>query len=326
MRRLACLIALCWLWLITGAAYAGDNALPAEFAQALSAPERMEIYSLEPTVIETNAAASFYGHKVLGHAPVAGDDMRTAAAEFSNAVKQWNGALGGCFEPRQALSIQYKTHRYDFVICFTCQVMLLYRDQKPGDEIGVTGSPDTLKALLIKLGVKPSNSDVEEERAREERWKKIEAAQTRWLAVMPPALRSTWDAQDPYEPIPDAAPFRAPLAKAIPDERERILTLLKWYGTDTDLWSGYSAYEDIPGDLLLDYPTARILEVAQSSALDNAQTEGLARFLAGWDFRKKRPNDLALVPPALKQTLLAHSLKSGDDDKKERARRAFSGD
>ncbi len=323
MKKMACLVALCWLSLMFGNVEARDNALPAEFAKALSAPERAELYSLEPTQRETNAGASFYGYKILGHAPVAGEDAQAAAGEFKNAIAQWNGSIGACFEPRQALSVQYNEHRYDFVICFTCQQMIFYRDQQPGGEVGVTGAPDKLKVLLVKLGVTPSNSDVEEQRAAEERAKKIEAALTHWLAVMPPALRAAWDAKDPYEPIPDAAPFRAPLSAAIPDERARILALLAWYGTDIGLWSGFPSYEEIPGDLLLDYPTAKIVEVAQTSTLDDAQTEGLARFLASWDFHKQRPNDLTLVPPALKRVLLAHSLKSASDDKKDRARSAF---
>ena len=323
MPKFAWLAISFWISLVPAAADDRSNALPAEFERALSAPEHVEVFSLEPTQRDSGAKG-YHGYKVLGHAPVEGEDAQTAIKEFKNAIARWNGAIAGCFEPRQALAVQYKGHTYEFLICYTCQNLAYFLDGKSIGDVGVTGSPDALKALLIKRGVTPSNSDVEQQLASEKRGKMAEAAYLRWLAAMPPVLRSVWDAQKD-SPIPDVVAFRQPLQMAIPDERERILALLAWYGTDTDLWSGYAAYEDLPGRLLLDYPTARILEVAESAKLDNAQTEGLARLLAGWDFYKQRPNDLALVPTSLKRTLLVHSLASSSDDKKERARRAFDG-
>jgi hypothetical protein len=323
MKTPVVLAFICWALSMAGAANARDNTLPADFAGALAAPEHAELYSLEPGPHDTKVT-TFYGYQVLGHTSVEGADASTAANQFTKAVAQWNGAIGACFEPREGLSVQYGAHRYDFVICFTCQQMQLYRDQKPVGEIGVTGDPDKLKALLAKHGVTLSHSDDEARRETEERGKKAEAALIRVRALLPPGLRGVWEEQKSWW-SPDLELLRTKLKAELPDRTKQILLLLAWFGTDSDLWSGFPIYEEIPDRLLLDYSTPEILEVAQSTTLDGAQIEGLARFLAGWNFYKQRPNDLVLVPLALKQTLLAHSLKSDSNDKKERARSAFEG-
>ena len=40
---------------------------------------------------------------------------------------------------------------------------------------------------------------------------------------------------------------------------ERIRVLLTWFGSGGGRWTGFDMYEEVPEELLLDYPTADVL-------------------------------------------------------------------
>ncbi len=146
----------------------------------------------------------------------------------------------------------------------------------------------------------------------------------RWLAAMPGSIRPLWDKVDLNEMHPDIKPLQAALSKEFPDVKLRARALFKWYGSGAGPWSGYPAYEDIAESLLLTIPTQELISVALSDPLSEEQVEGAARLFGGWEFSVKRPDDGKLLPEKLKAKLLAHSLKSTDQDKLGRARYAFS--
>lgn len=151
---------------------------------------------------------------------------------------------------------------------------------------------------------------------------RFEEAERRWVAAMPAALRKFWPM--PFRPGgDDVAPLRRALEEAVPDRGERIRALFAWYGSGMGPWSGFPSHEQAAEDLLLDYPTAELLAAIADRKLGDAETEGAARLFGGWSFSQVRPKDLALLPAELKRRLLEHSLKSDDEDKRGRARRAF---
>jgi hypothetical protein len=108
---------------------------------------------------------------------------------------------------------------------------------------------------------------------------------------------------------------------ALIEKADRIV--LTWYGSGDGPWSGYPAYEGIAEDLPLDFSTPEIVSTIQSSNLTESQVEGAARLFGGWKFSHLRPDDLKEVPSELKAILLEHSLKSKDQDKRDRAQHAF---
>ncbi|MDM7921710.1 MAG: hypothetical protein QUS14_05370, partial [Pyrinomonadaceae bacterium] len=64
------------------------------------------------------------------------------------------------------------------------------------------------------------------------------------------------------------------------------------------------------------------------SALKTADTrptelEGAARLFTGWDFDQQRPDELELIPKALKKRLLDHTLSGGNPENIKLAKRAF---
>ena len=153
----------------------------------------------------------------------------------------------------------------------------------------------------------------------------VERDAEEWLAAMPASLQPFWDdMRDSEWPDFDLAPLRGPLAKQLPVTADRVRALFRWYGSGAGPWSGYPAYEDAAAHLLLEYPIDDLLAVADAPELDAAELEGAARLLAGWDFSQRRADDLLKLPPPLKARLLAHSLTSGDRDKRGRAETAFA--
>jgi hypothetical protein len=157
--------------------------------------------------------------------------------------------------------------------------------------------------------------------------KAADAAERTWLAAMPPSLKPHWEkAARSFLDKEALAPLRGALAKAVSDEGERVRALFAWYGSGAGPWSGYPAYESIAGGLLLDSKTADLLAAIKGWELTPAETEGVARLFAGFDFNRSRPDDNRLIPADLKARLLKHSLASGNKDRHDRAKAYFSKD
>lgn len=57
------------------------------------------------------------------------------------------------FEPRHALRISSGGHAYDFLFCYECHELDVYKDDKLLDNYGATGSPKFLNNMLTKANV-----------------------------------------------------------------------------------------------------------------------------------------------------------------------------
>lgn len=296
------------------------NILPPSAAKALSAPTEVVLYSLEPQDRADSSEPQLHHFKILGQTEL--DPERTAAAinEFKAAISNWDGIMAMCFDPRQAIRIAANNHTYDFLLCYECHRLYVYQDDKLLRSLGAAGSPDILNGLLKSAGIPLAKTESPEEIAEER--KKNEETEARWLAGMPKSLCRFWT-KTRNDLSPNLKPLRAALVREYPDPQQRILALFTWYGSGDGPWSGYPSYEDIPQQLLLEFPTAELIAAAERTELSDIQIEGAARCFGGWDFSKDRPDDLKSVPLTLKKRLLEHSLKSTDDDKVERAKGAF---
>jgi hypothetical protein len=296
----------------------GENKLPPEAEQALRAPGKVTLYSLEPWDIPLPGAHALRNRTILGQIELDGERRATVIAEFKSAVANWDGMIAMCFDPRHALRVKAKAHTYDFLLCYECHQLYVYRDDKLLARLGAAGSPKALNELLsaAKVPLSRSGEMIEAEE------KKAVAAEARWREAMPKSIVPLWDGvRTEFEP--DLAPLRAALAKEFPDARQRILTLFAWYGSGAGTWSGFPGYEEIAEKLLLEYPTPDLVAAAETETLTEPQLEGAARLFGAWTFGQKRPADLEALPAALKKKLLDHSLKSTDKDKLGRARSAF---
>lgn len=174
---------------------------------------------------------------------------------------------------------------------------------------------------FAKRGMPEVGQEVQELREQE-----VEAARDRdrWVAAMPPALVPL-ERNNPFERASqDVGRYREALRAATPNTQNQVLQLLRWFGSGAGPWSGFPEYEVLAENLLMDYSTSEILAAVEGSELDPQTLEGVARLLGGWTFGQARADDLQALPEDLKRRLLEHSLKSANDDKRKRARRAFS--
>ena len=129
-----------------------ENKLPPEAEQALRAPGKVTLYSLEPDILPVPRDKAlhqvFYNVKLLGQTELDGKQSATAIAELKSAIPRWKGLIFMCFSPRHALRVTAKGHTYDFLICYACQQLEIYRDDQHLTTLGVARSPKVLNQLL----------------------------------------------------------------------------------------------------------------------------------------------------------------------------------
>lgn len=131
------------------------NALPAEAEEALRNGSKFILFSIEPGLPEAAKPGDkpieyHHGHKVLGNMELAvGASQAAAVQSVQEAIKNHNGVKARCFIPRHSLRVVAQSGRiYDFVICFECSGLEVYRGQKRIASLGITGSQQALDRLL----------------------------------------------------------------------------------------------------------------------------------------------------------------------------------
>jgi hypothetical protein len=146
----------------------------------------------------------------------------------------------------------------------------------------------------------------------------------RWLKAMPSSLKPLWSSAvnqyNPPDKFPDLKPLNAALLKQYPNAYDRIRALMAWFGSGAGPWSGFPGYEQIAEKLLRQYPAAELIKAVENRSLRDQELEGAARIFGNWT----PVPDHTPIPAQLRQKLLEHCLKSKDQDKVERARKAFS--
>lgn len=324
-------ILLCVLLAAAPHARAQPNVLSAEAKAALHSGGPAILYSLEPWADPDEKAARLHNFEILGQSPLSVSQRSTAVEAIDAAIAGFDNVVASCFDPRHALRIQSNGHTYDFLLCYSCHQLEIYRDDKWLESLGAAGSPAVLNALLDSLRVPLSHSLEDSIASQREQQKTFDGGMKRWLPTMPVSIRHAWDTSPQFRmgmnPYGKAlSDLEKSLQEEIPDLDERIRRLLTMYGSGVGPWSGYPAYEDISADLLKDIPTEQVIAVAERSDASGAVLEGAARYFVGWSFRHYHPQDFALLPEKLKGVLLEHTLHSGDpkdEERRESATKAF---
>jgi hypothetical protein len=240
-------------------------------------------------------------------------------------TRQTYGAPSLCvFEPRIKLVFHTANEiPVTFLLCLKCADIRVERGE--GKQIGFASfSPAMAEVEALAKQMFPNDDAINyiiKNRETENRsWAEKEA---HWRDRMPESIRPLWNDVLRSNPIyPETKRLDAALVKGIPDESERILALLAWYGSGSGPWTGYPAYEEVAAQMLARFPADKIVATVESRTLTKEQLEGTARYFAGFNSVSggKRVQDL---PASLKKMLLEEVLQSGDADKIERAKRAF---
>jgi hypothetical protein len=306
---------------VLAAAASTANTIPIDAVQALHESRSAELYSLEPWSPPESRGPLLYRFQILGQKRIDGVTYKTAAEEIEAAVGRWDDRMAACFDPRHALRVTSRGHQFEFLLCYACHQMAVYRDGKRIGTLGIAGSSKPMNALLAAAKLPVSKSyDEDAELARA---KQFEDDYRRWREATPQSMRNIEVGEGPVVGNDVIARMSAALAQEQPQINERLLVLLGWFGSGAGPWSGFPAYEEVPEKLLLQYSTEDLLGALESSDLSKAQLEGAARLFAGWNFGQQRPTDRNKLSKALKGRLLAQALRSADADKRDRSMRAF---
>jgi hypothetical protein len=303
------------------AATAAGNAIPTDAAKALHESRSAVLYSLEPWSPHANPKPALHGFKILGKKRIDGAAYKVAVGEFEAAVGRWDDRMAACFDPRHAIRVASGGHEFEFLLCYACHQMEVYRDGEKVAVLGAAGSSKPLNALLAAAKLPISQSFNEDEELA--RAKQAQEDYRRWREAMPHSLLAIALGDGPIVGDDVIARMDAALAKETPKVNDRILVLYGWFGSGAGPWSGFPAYEEVAEQLLLMQSTKDLLAALDSVELSDAQLGGAARLFAGWTFSKKRPDDGKKLSSALKTRLLAHSLRGDDSDKRDRAMHAF---
>ncbi|MDP1589578.1 MAG: hypothetical protein Q8M07_17630 [Prosthecobacter sp.] len=165
------------LVMMTVAAFgaARENKLPADAEAALQHGSSFVLYSLLPELApgigfdddifappekkKKNDASKpalerLHDFPILGRTELVNPaDRNTAVTSMLASMKAWNGVFAPCFHPRHALRVTHQGVVFDFVICFECFTIKLYRGGEPHGHVNVFGRPDKLDQILKKGGV-----------------------------------------------------------------------------------------------------------------------------------------------------------------------------
>ncbi len=185
-----------------------------------------------------------------------------------------------------------------------------------GDAQLTANSRKRALAWLDRHGVSGPRKDLERQKRQA---LQVRKAEEKWRKGMPPSLLPFWKKR----PTADVDAMHEVLAKAMPDLPNRIRALLHWYGCGTGVWSAHPSYESVAMELLYKYKTADVLAALADIHLTVEFKEGAAHFFGCHPFTQRRPDDLALLPKALKKTLLQHCLDTGETFKKDWAKGNF---
>jgi hypothetical protein len=148
-----------------GRTAAEENQIPDKARAILEKAAKFELLSLDPKRPEKKAAGNFHGWKVLGKTLVkkAGDRKKLVAA-LEKGVKDSDGTVAGCFNPRHGIRVTHQGKTAEFVICFECLSMMIYVDGKSTKGCLTTGSPQPTFDQVLRAAKVPLPARKEEKK------------------------------------------------------------------------------------------------------------------------------------------------------------------
>lgn len=131
---------------------ASEEPFPDDIRQALKKGEKVELLSLDPGSWY-EGPDNFHGFHMIGKTAVNDAAMRRELRESLFASTEGNKRLTAlCFGPRHGLSIKWKSHSYDFVICFHCSQIRFYVDGHRQGGTGTVATPEPLFDRILTAG------------------------------------------------------------------------------------------------------------------------------------------------------------------------------
>ncbi len=284
-----------------------------------------------------------YGTNLLGQTQVSGKEARLAAAEFRSVLGGNAIVMCACWEPRHAIRVVTQDHTYDYLLCYQCIEMKIYKDGHFLTSLKVrvnAGNPGILNQMLKEAGVKlPYIYSDEFLAIQEQKRQAVLDKKKPWVDAMPeifqPHIKEVLEfeeykffAKNHDEII--KAPFHEALEKKLSNKSDRILALLEWHAFG-DYWdiSKTPEYQTLAYGLLLDFEPEEIFAALKDRQLTHLQKEGAIRLyldmyinrILGMDVHVKHRRGLEKIQPELEEILYGHIVKFYDKSNSYKVRR-----
>ena len=133
------------------------NRISEDTWKCLNQSRNMVLYSLEPYSRDMEFAKKdvvFHEFKVLGSLWIENQDLQTKIAnEIKRAVSEVDKDFANCFWPRHGVRVSDEKSVYDFLICYQCNTLYLFKDEGKKREIVIGGTVNFLNEILINAKV-----------------------------------------------------------------------------------------------------------------------------------------------------------------------------
>jgi hypothetical protein len=150
MKRLAlaafALILAAIAMMLAAGAFAVDNEIPKEARIAFEKATEFEMYSLNPARLRDKEvkeadADRFHNWKILGKTTVKDDVAKKVRSAVEKGVKDSDGSVAACFNPRHGIRIVHEMKTYDLVICYECLSANVFEGDKLIGQFLTSSSP-----------------------------------------------------------------------------------------------------------------------------------------------------------------------------------------
>ncbi len=143
----------------SGACSSGAK-LPDVARAALDGAERLELWSLDPTLRETPAADGFHGWRALGRVTVEDAAERARLVDaLAKGVAGNDGVVAACFNPRHGVRAVHDGKTVDLVICFECLQVQMFVDASASEGFLTTSAPQPSFDRVLRAAGVPLAAD-----------------------------------------------------------------------------------------------------------------------------------------------------------------------
>jgi hypothetical protein len=120
--------------------------------------DQFELLSLNPVFDPKHPetpAPKFHGWDVIGKTTITNSEVRTKLiAALRNAVADPPPGKVGCFNPRHGIHAIHQGDAIDLVICFECEIALVYTNDEETSGFHITSPPRvTFNKTLLEAGI-----------------------------------------------------------------------------------------------------------------------------------------------------------------------------
>jgi len=159
MHMLRLCVAMVVALLVSGCTFSGINKFSEGLQVSQAQGSKITLYSIEPYSINAKDMNQMYGYPVLGSVDLSHSDSERMLEILADGVWKWrwrNSILRSevaCFNPRHIVRIQTQNDMFDYVICFQCEGIEVYRNGIQHSYAGVLAKQREFDNVLVRSNV-----------------------------------------------------------------------------------------------------------------------------------------------------------------------------